>query len=239
MLMVDVLFSPRWFFGVDAIFESIAIIATILLSLTCLKLYKFTKKATHKYFSLSFFFLALAFIAKVLTNILLYFPNLREMTVGFILDKYYLLNQTNFVYAIGTTAFRFFMLAGLLGIFWIIGKSHEKNKMLLLIYFIAVVSAVSIFSVIALGMVIPLYPLFHTTAALLLAYIAYFYYFNYLVKKKKATLYIFLSFLFLCLSQLIFNLVMIDLRVYVIAELLQLSGYFLLLYEYCLLIRKK
>lgn len=237
--MVDVLFSPRWFFGVDAIFESIAIIATTLLFLTCFKLYKFTKKTAHKYFSLSFFFLALAFIAKVLTNILLYFPNLREMTIGFILDKYYLLNQTNFVFAIGTTAFRFLMLAGLLGIFWIIGKSHEKNKMLLLIYFIAVVSAVSIFSIVALGIVIPLYPVFYTTAAVLLAYITYFYYSNYLVKKKKATFYIFLSFLFLCLGQLIFNFVMIDLRVYVIAELLQLSGFFLLLYEYCLLIRKK
>ncbi len=237
--MVDVLFSPRWFFGVDAIFESIAIIATILLSLTCFKLYKFTRKITHKYFSLSFFFLSLAFLAKVITNLLLYFPNLREMTVGFILDRYYLLNQTNFVYAIGTAAFRFLMLLGLLGIFWIIGKSREKNKIFVLIYFIAVVSAVSIFSVVALGFAVPLYPIFHTTAALLLAYIAYFYYSNYLARKKKATFYIFLSFLFLCLSQLIFNLVMFDLKVYVIAELLQLSGYFLLLYEYYLLARKK
>lgn len=131
------------------------------------------------------------------------------------------------------------MLLGLLGIFWIIGKSREKNKIFILIYFIAVVSCVSIFSVVALGFVIPLYPLFHTTAALLLAYIAYFYYSNYFAKKKKATFYIFLSFLFLCLSQLIFNLVMFDLRVYVIAELLQLSGYFLLLYEYYLLVRKR
>jgi hypothetical protein len=236
--MVDVLFSPRWFFGIDAIFESIAIIATILLSLACFRLYKFTRKVTHKYFSLSFLFLTIAFLAKVITNVLLYFPALREKMVGFILDRYYLLNQTNFVFAIGTTAFRFLMLLGLLGIFWILGKSREKNKLLILLYFIAVVSCVSIFSIVVLGFIIPLYPLFHLTAALLLAYITYFYYSNYLAKKKKATLYIFLSFLFLFSSQLIFNLVMVNLTIYVIAELLQLSGYFLLFYEYYLLVRK-
>lgn len=237
--MVDVLFSPRWFFGIDAIFESIAIITTAFLSFYAYRLYRFTRKITHKYFSLSFFLLSLAFLAKVLTNLLLYFPNLREMSVGFILDKYYLFNQTNFVFAIGTTTFRFLMLAGLLGIFWIIGKSREKNKILLLIYFIAVISAVSIFSVVALEIVIPLYPIFHTTAALLLAYISYFYYSNYFTKRKKATFYIFLSFLFLCLSQLIFNLIVLDLRIYVVAELLQLSGYFLLLYEYYILQKKR
>lgn len=237
--MVEVLFSPRWFYGIDAIFESIAIITALLLSIAAYKLYKFTKKVNHKYFSLSFFVLSLAFLAKVITNLLLYFPNLRNIVVGPIINKYYLLQQTNFVYAVGNIAFRFLMLLGLLGIFWIIGKSREKNKILLFFYFISVIAFTSIFSAETTYFVIPFYIFFHLTAALLLGYIAYFYYANYFGKKKKATAYIALSFLFIFLSQLLFIFVMIDLRTYVFAELFQLAGYFLLLYEYFLLTKKK
>jgi hypothetical protein len=237
--MVNVLFSPGWFYGIDAIFESIAILATILLSFYSYKLYKFTKKSSHKYFSLSFFMISLAFFVKVITNLFLYFPNLREKVVGFIISRYYLLEQTNFIYALGNFGFRFLMLLGLLGIFWIIGKSREKNKLLILLYFVSAISLVSIFSVTTIFGVIHLYILFHLTAALFLAYITYFYYTNYLNRKKKTTFYIFLSFLLIFLSQLVFIFLPLDLRIYVIAEFLQLAGYFLLLYEYYMLVRRR
>lgn len=237
--MVNVMFSPRWFYGIDAVFEAIAILATAMLAFYAYKLYKFTKKLSHKYFSLSFFVLALAFLAKVITSLLLYFPELRERTLGSIIIKYYLLQQTNFIYAGGNLAFRFLMLLGLLGIFWIIGKSRERNKLLILMYFISVVSVVSIFSIVTSFFVFPLYIIFHITAALFLAYIAYFYYTNYFKKKKRTTFYIFLSFLFIFLSQLVFIFVLLDLRIYVFAEFLQLAGYFLLLYEHYLLVKRR
>lgn len=236
--MVNVLFSPRWFWGIDAIFESIAILATALLSFYAYKLYKFTKKSSHKYFSLSFLMLSLAFLAKVITNLFLYFPGLRK-TVDFFILRYYILSNTNLIYAAGNLAYRFLMLLGLLGIFWIIGKSREKNKLLILLYFISAISFISIFSAITSYFIFELYPLFHITAALFLAYISYFYYSNYLKKKKDTTFRIFLSFLLIFLSQLVFIFVLIDLRTYVIAEFLQLAGYFLLLYEYSLLTKKK
>lgn len=236
--MVNVLFSPRWFWGIDAIFESIAILATALLAFYAYKLYKFTKKSSHKYFSLSFLMLSLAFLAKVITNLFLYFPGLRK-TIDFFILRYYILSNTNLIYAIGNLAYRFLMLLGLLGIFWVIGKSREKNKLLILLYFISAISFISIFSAITSYFIFELYPLFHITAALFLAYISYFYYNNYLKKKKDTTFRIFLSFLLIFLSQLVFIFVLIDLRTYVIAEFLQLAGYFLLLYEYSLLTKKK
>jgi hypothetical protein len=237
--MVEVLFSPRWFYGVDAIFESIAIITTALLSLYAYKLYKFTKKLNHKYFSLSFLMLSLAFLAKVITNLILYFPELREKTVSFILKKYYILQQTNLVYAAGNLAYRFLMLLGLLGIFWIIGKSREKNKLLILFYFISLVSFISIFPVYVAGISVPIYYIYHITAALFLAYITYFYFENYKIKKKKAMFSIFSSFFLIFLSQLLFMFVVINLTVYVFAEFFQLVGFMILLYQYYILSRKK
>ncbi len=237
--MVEVIFSPRWFFGVDAIFETIAIIATALLALEAYRLYKFTRKVTHKYFSLSFLLISLAFIAKVITNLLLYFPSLRQATVSWILKKYYILQETNLVYAAGNLAFRFLMLLGLLGIFWIIGESREKNKLLILFYFISLTSFVSIFSVYVGGIAIPIYFIFHITAAIFLAYITYFYYETYKMRKRKGTLSISLSFFFIFLSQLVFMFLIITLSVYALAEFLQLAGYMLLLYNYYILASKK
>ena len=237
--MVNVLFSPRWFWGIDAIFEFIAILATALLAFYSFRLYRVTRKASHKYFSLSFLMLALAFFAKVVTNLLLYFPELRKSTIEAFLLRYYLLGNTNMVYAAGNLVYRFLMLAGLLGIFWIIGKSREKNKMILLVYFISAISFTSIFAAVTSYFTLELYPIFHITAALFLAYISYFYYRNFIRKRKKTALRIFLSFLFLFLSQLVFIFVLADMRTYVAAEILQLAGYFLLLYEYYTLTRRK
>ena len=237
--MVNILFSPRWFWGIDALFESVAILATALLAFYAYRLYKFTKKSSHKYFSLSFLTLSLAFLAKVITNILLYFPSLRKNTIDFLLLKYYILSNTNLIYAAGNLVYRFMMLLGLLGILWVIGKAREKNKLLILLYFISAVSFVSIFAAATSYFILELYPIFHITAALFLAYISYFYYDNFIKKRKNTTLGIFLSFLLIFLSQIIFIFVLVDLRIYVIAELLQLAGYFLLLYEYYTLTRKK
>lgn len=237
--MVNVLFSPRWFWGIDAIFESIAIIAALLLAFYARRLYQFTKKSTHKYFSLSFLMIAIAFFAKVITNLLLYFPELRRSTVDYFLLKYYILGNTNLVYAAGNLAYRFLMLCGLLGIFWILGKSREKNKMIILFYFISAISFTSIFAAVTSYFILELYPLFHITAALFLAYISYFYYRIYLRKKKSASFRVFMSFALICLSQMVFIFALVDLSAYVIAELFQLAGFFLLLYEYSALKGRK
>ena len=240
--MITLIFSPRWFYGIDAIFESFAILATAFLAFYSYKFYRFGRQINYKHFSFSFLMLSLAFLAKVVTNLLLYFPNSAEKVMGFLIPSYPIIGQASLIYGLGHLTFRFFTLLGLLGIFWIIGKYHEKHKLFILIYFASVVSLLSIFtstSIVALGIVIHLYIFFHLTAAIFLAYISYFYFRGYRNKKKKDTMLVAVSFSLLLLSQLVFLFVPLTLSAYVLAEFLQLAGYLLLLYEYYILVKGK
>ena len=226
--MVTLIFSPPWFYGIDALFEFFAVLATALLSFYSYKLYSFNKRTSYKYFSFSFLLISLSFIFKIITNMIIYFPVLKQHTIGFFTITYRIVTETNVVAILGLFIYHLLMLLGLFGIYWIIGKSREKNKFLLLLYFVVLSAFFSTSS----------YLIFHITAAVFLVYISYLYYTTYYEKKKTTTYLVFLSFFLLFLSQIIFIFIFLDLRIYVFGEIIQLAGYLLLLYEYYLLARK-
>ena len=53
--MIDIVFNPKWFNGIDSIFEGISVIVCILIASYSLKLYKFNKNKNFKDFSIAFF----------------------------------------------------------------------------------------------------------------------------------------------------------------------------------------
>lgn len=228
---VQFVFSPKWFYGIDCIFEAFSVIVLVLLALSTYKLYKFTKDQHHLYFGASFVALALGFVAKILTNVELYYPKAVVDAIG--PETVYTITgviSSNIIFAAGFFFYRLLLLLGFLGLIFIITHSKEYRWIPLTVFFVGVITLFSTFA----------YYVFHITAAVLLFYITYYLYINWKKKRRKKTipLLTFMSFLLLLVSAIIFIFVLVDVYFYVIAEVLQLAGFLLLLAAYVLLIKK-
>jgi len=233
--MVSVIFTPRWFYGIDGIFEAVAVIAALLIAFYSYKLYKFTKEGRHLYFSLSFLGISMAFIAKILTNLTLISSTVHRQ-IGAFSYIYHGITLNNLLYVGGFFAYRLLFLLGLLGIYFVIHDFRAKKLVGFSAYLIIVLTTITTFSTWA-------YPVFYFTAAVLLFSIAQFYYdvFNGKRghKKNKNAETLLNTFLVIMSAQLAFILVLLHLYFYVIAEALQLVGFLMLLYLYYKLVIKR
>jgi len=235
--MVSVVFTPRWFYGIDCIFEGVAIIVALLIAFYSYKMYTFTKVSNHKFFSISFLLIALAFSAKIVSNLSLVSTYVGVVKhVGFFFYGHHRLAVEHLLYISGFLGYRLLMLAGLLGVYFVIHKYKAKKLIVFSAYLITVLILATTFSTWA-------YPIFYITTAILLIFIAQFYYDSYLGrrghKKNKNAKMILKAFVMLAAAQLAFTLVLLHLYFYVLAEALQLVGFLILLYVYYNLVMKK
>lgn len=237
--MVSVVFTPRWFHGVDCVFECVAVLVALLIAFYSYKLYTYTKTSSHKYFSVSFLAIALAFISKIVTNLSL-LPStvgvLPSESVGAFFYGHHRMVLEHFLYVGGFFSYRLLMLLGLLGVYFVIHRYQAKKMVMFGAYMITMLTLATTFSIWA-------YPIFYVTAALLLLFIAQFYYDVYYGKrghKKNANVKALLAaFAVIMLAQVTFMLVIAHLYFYVAAEALQLVGFLMLLYVYYKLVIKK
>lgn len=223
--------TPDWFKDIDTLFEAVSIIITFLIAATVYKFYKITGEKKNKWFSVSFFVIAIAYVFKILTNIIVY----NEETGTKILGKFtYTLQYVHEYYyfeIFGTLAFRFLMLVGLFGLYYVICKCQDKKTIplvIFLLFFTTIFSTIEYFA-------------FHLTAAFFLFLIVWQYCQNYRMVKKniwKSSNPLF-AFSVLLLSQLVFSLLFLTPKVYVFAEIIQLIGFLLLVYDYFILLRGK
>jgi hypothetical protein len=221
--------TPDWFQEIDTLFEAISILVTFFIGLTAYKFYRLTTEEKYKWFSVSFLLISFSYLFKILTNFFVY----NEEQVRHTLEGYtYVVNYVHEYYYLeifGTLAFRFLMLVGLFGLYYIITKSQDKKSIplvLFLLFFTTIFSNVQYFA-------------FHLTAALLLGLIVWQYY--ELCRQQKKTFTFcnpLVAFSILFMSQIIFSLLFLTPKVYVIAEIVQLFGFLLLLYNYVRLVWK-
>jgi|TARA_Y100000310_G_C20631144_1_gene788708 hypothetical protein len=236
--MVSVVFTPRWFYGIDGIFEAVAVIVALLIAFYSYKLYSHTKEKRHVFFSLSFLGIAVGFIAKIVTNLSLVSSVVGSVKhVGFFFYGHHTLALEHILYVAGFLGYRLLLLFGLLGIYFVIHKFRAKKLILFSAYMVLVLTLITTFSTWA-------YPIFYLTAALLLLFISQFYYDSWLgkrgQKKNKNAKALLNAFGVLMAAQLSFTLVILNLYFYVLAEVLQLAGFLMLLYVYYkLVVRKK
>ncbi|MBW2983244.1 hypothetical protein KY327_02980 [Candidatus Woesearchaeota archaeon] len=214
--MLTLVFSPQWFYGYDIIFELLGILVTGLIGLYSLKLYRFSKERTYKYFGLSFLAFAVSFAAKIATNFVLYYQHTVKTTLEEVIIRHNLLQKSNLLLQAGYDVHRFLLLLGLLGIYWIVSKSIENEHRWLLLYLLLIVSLFS-FST---------YYVFHLTAAFLLLFITRHLHRVATRRKAPKTAKLnFLAFALLLLSQLVFVFVWVNKAIYAVAEVVQLAGF--------------
>ncbi len=216
--------TPDWFREIDTAFEAVSILVTFLIAIASYKFYTLTKEKKYLWFSASFFTIAVSYIFKILTNIIVY----SEQGIGQeLLGKYTLtyqyIQEYYYFEIFGTLAFRFAMLLGLFGLYWIICKCKDRKSIPLTIFLLFLTTIFSNIQYIA----------FHGTAALLLGAIIWQYYqLDKSIKQSFQRAGPPLAFAILFLSQLIFSILFLTPHIYVIAETVQLLGFLVLLYGY-------
>jgi len=227
--MFRLVLSPQWFYGIDMIFEAIAIIVVFLIALSSFSFYKFSRQVRYKYFGLSFLAISISFMAKILTNVMVYSSRVQQFTFESIIHAYGLIEGSKLFYHVGFFAHQFLMLLGLLGIYYIVSKSRLDSKIVLFVFFIAQLTLLTTFK----------YFTFYVASALLTALIVIHLQKSKSEQKNAKKDLVIPAFSMLFVSQVVFNFIYIDNIAYVVAEVLQLIAYLILLYEYYKLVLKK
>jgi len=221
---MEILFSPQWFYNIDSAFEVVSVVVTAAIALYSLKIYYFTKDNRQKYFGLSFLAISLSYLAKIMTNVVVY--RTVQETGPIITITKVVLGTIPLLTVTGLFMHRILMLAGLSGIYLLLSNCREKNRAVVIAYFILVTTLFSGYA----------YFVFHMTAALFLMYIVLFYHDR---EGKKHCNAITLAFGFLLLSQIAFVFIFLGAEIYVVGEVLQLLGFIILLYKYYKLVIKR
>jgi hypothetical protein len=227
--MIQIRFSPQWFFGYDAAVDIISVIVISLIAFYAYKIFKFTDNKRDKYFALSFFAMALAFVAKLVMNFIIYYPRANEVAYQGVNVIVNYTGQSRMAYVFGFAFYRFLMLLGLLGIYYLVTK--EKNR-----YNIAMTVMLSIMIILFAG---SQYFVFHVFSAIILAGIVYNYLWHFRNKKSTERLMVGWGFAAIFISQLVFILTTIHDYFYVAGQLVQLIGFLFLSYTYYSIVFKK
>lgn len=224
--MVSFAFIPHWFNGYSfVVFEFISMLVLFSIAFYSYKLYKFCKNKSYKDLAIAFSLIGIAFIAKLLTNIVVYYKILETQDFGLFTLTLQTMQASTIFYMIGFFFYRFLMLLGFYMFYLIITKSEENT--LFTIFFIIITSLFSTNS----------YTIFYITTLIFTATIARFYMKNYKEKKVQNTKSLSISFGLIAFSQVLFAISQYTEYLYIGGELLQLAGYLVLLRMFMRLIK--
>ena len=216
--MVQVVFSPKWFWGKDILIDSIALAVLLLIAIFATKYYRIKKSKNYLYLALSFYLIALSFFSKILINFTIYYQVLHTQIIGSIEYTQVILKSSEILSISGLFFYRLFMLLGLFTLYSIYEKQFKAN-IILMVYFI----------IISISFSKEEYYIFYLTSLILLGIISNRYYQNYRNNKEKTSGMLAASFSVITLSQIFFMLVNFTKHFYVVGEVIQLIGYIALL----------
>ena len=224
--MVQVVFSPKWFWGKDIFIDSVALLVLLCIAIFATKYYRIKKSRNYLYLALSFYLIALSFFSKILINFTIYYQVLHTQVIGSIEYTQVILKSSEVLAVSGLFFYRLFTLLGLFMLYSIYEKQSKAN-IILMIYFIVI----SIFfSKVE-------YYIFYLTCFIFLGVISNRYYQNYKKNRENTSGMLAASFSVITLSQIFFMFVNFTKHFYVIAEVIQLLGYILLLVTFIMVLK--
>jgi len=217
--MVELIYSPKWFYGKDIIFDIVSIFVLALIAYFSVKYYRINKKnKNYLLFGSSFGLMALSFIFKIITNFTLYYNEIETKQIGLLTFTYHEIEASNILFSTGFFIHRLLMLGGLYILYSIYTKSNKSN-IILTLYLILISTYFSSSA----------YYVFHVTSLIFLMFITLQYWNNYKKIRHESNKWLFYSFSLITLSQIIFVFIGVTAHFYVAAESIQLLGYITLL----------
>ncbi len=217
--MINVVYSPRWFYGKDIIIDLIGILILALIAYFSLQYYKLDKKnKNYLYLTFSFSLIALSFLFKIVTNFTIYYHVFETEQIGPFTLTYQSLASSNTLFFVGFFLYRLLTLYGLYTLY-ILYQKQSKTHLIIGLYLIAVVTYFSESA----------YYIFHLTALIILFLITSQFFKNYRMNKYYATRLLAFSFGIIMFSHIFSMFIVVNKISYVISECIQLLGYVLLL----------
>jgi len=228
--MLNFVFSPAWFYGIDTAFEVVTMAVAALISLYSYKIYKFSELKRYFYFSISFAMLSLSFLAKILTNITIYYNVIEQHSFGLADIAVSAVRNSNILFTLGFLSYRSLTLLAFLGIYLVMSTKVRTSRSAILLFVYFILATVFFSNRISI--------IFHITALSFLFFILMFTLRNCYNKPNVKSILVSSSFFMIMLSQLIFIPALYNDLAYVTAEVVQLVGYTGMLAAY-MMIRKK
>ncbi len=225
--MINLIFSPQWFYGKDIVIDCVSMLVLLFISYFAWQFYKLNKgRKGHILLAVSFLLMAIAFLFKMLTNFTLYFIESEKKTVGSLILTFQEVHYSDSLFLYGTIAYRLLTILGLYLLYSIYYKKQEKSAVFLFIYlfFISVYFTWSA------------YYIFHLTALLLLCFIVARLYYNCRMNRDLPARWLLISFVTIGLSELFFIFERLAPILYVVAEGIQLVGYVSLLIAFLMVL---
>ena len=226
--------TPVWFQGLDLVFDLIAVLITLTITLYSSRIYHLSGEKKFFYFAVAFGLMSLGFVSKLITFSVIYaasakFAVARTIEVVSGLPQGVGLSYRNLLYRAGFFLQMAATMGSLLLLYLLSQKARDRlNKMYevsqigLFTYLILLLAVVSTFE----------YRVFYLTNLVMLGLIVMHYYKNYLMSRSKHALRVMWSFGSLMIAQVFFLFIFVMPGLYFIGELFTLLGFGLILYTY-------
>jgi hypothetical protein len=214
---LDLLPAVR-FYGIDSIIELLIIVVAAIISYQSYRIYKLIKENNFKYFSIAFLLIAISFVFKILSNLtIIHQVQITTPNLGtFVFTQLQNLQLFNFFSFI---IYKITHLVGFLTLFFIATQTKNKEKIFLFIYLSILVVLFSVYFNF----------IFDLTLVFILLFLTAYFYKNYKENKSRNAFLVFIGFLAILISHLLFIFSGLHPLFYVIGEGIVIIGFLILL----------
>jgi len=197
--------GPKWFFGIDSIFELAGAIILLMVFLMSYKAYRLTDIKIYKYYSLAFLSLTLGHLARTITNFAIH-------------QEWFSVVNLSKIFLLGYGAHIILTLSALILLLAFVFKVKQKKAFcLLLLFMMAMIFVSSSF-----------YVAFYWAALVMFGFITWHLFKNALKKKAISPRLVALAFLFLTITQALFLGSAAIKELYMGAHITQIIGFLVL-----------
>jgi len=216
---MKLVFTPEWFMGKDVMIEIFSFVVLTAFFILCQRYYKLSENKKMKYLGWGFLFIAVAQLSMILTKLVLYYDTFFTQEVGNMIITYNVVKSVDVFYELGFFCHKILTLAGLYIIYRLPMKKTSIRDYILGAYFLIISAVASL----------DMYFLYHITAIVLFVMIIDNYYEIYKKNKSENTRMLITAFGVIGFAHLIFALSRIGGMFEVTANLIELTGYLILL----------
>jgi len=218
--MIQISYGPEWFYLPSLLIDIVGFLVLFLISFYGLKYYKISRKKNYLHLSGAFFLLCLSFLFKLLTNATVYYDSIKS-TYGTaaVIGTLEAIRSFNILSILTFSGFVLLHILGLYFLYNIYNKNQSLSHIFLIVYFVLLSTYLSNFD----------YYIFHLTALFFLGILSLIYLKQYRESGHKNTKLLYYGFFILALSQIFFIFLALNKYFYVIAEITQLIGYYMML----------